>query len=218
MAEKEDTLDYLEMQAKFFEDVKLCPRAQALYWELMIDYAVCGYSMGEAFVGDYGDCYEIPTSPVEQIFQMAWYCFFARTANVTYAEMDKKHTEEDKSWIRICSKCGAFVCALKPQVKFTKDKKNYIVDFVLDFTETTSNKWMTPYQKLKYVIEIDGFEYHSSKKQVNYDYKREQELQMAGYKVVRFTGSQVYNSPYECVNTLVNIVEQDKEKEHKENE
>lgn len=41
--------------------------------------------------------------------------------------------------------------------------------------------------------------YHSNKEQMNYDYEREQDLQLAGYKIMRFTGSQIFNNPCECV-------------------
>lgn len=38
------------------------------------------------------------------------------------------------------------------------------------------------------------------------DYEREQDLQTAGYKVIRFMGSQVYNKPYSCIEKLITII------------
>lgn len=34
---------------------------------------------------------------------------------------------------------------------------------------------------------------------MNYDYERETALKLAGYDVLRFTGSQVFNTPFACV-------------------
>lgn len=98
-------------------------------------------------------------------------------------------------------------------------KNNYIADYVIDFSKLDGNNLpMYPaFNKLKYVIELDGFDYHSTKKQVNYDYEREQQLQMLGYKVVRFTGSQVFNKPYSCVHKLLTIVLNDMQKEIEKN-
>jgi very-short-patch-repair endonuclease len=49
------------------------------------------------------------------------------------------------------------------------------------------------------VIELDGHDYHSSKDQRNYDYERENNLKLEGYHVIRFTGSQVFKNPFDCV-------------------
>lgn len=72
--------------------------------------------------------------------------------------------------------------------------KKYCVDFYIE------------YNGKKYAIELDGFDYHSNKKQMNYDYKREQDLNELGYRVIRFTGSQVFNSPFDCAIKLLNII------------
>ena len=37
---------------------------------------------------------------------------------------------------------------------------------------------------------------------MNYDYERENELKLAGYDIMRFTGSQVYNNPLECIEKI----------------
>lgn len=56
------------------------------------------------------------------------------------------------------------------------------------------------------VIETDGKNWHSSKKQMNHDYKRENDLKLAGYDVMRFTGSQVYNKPFDCIYAVMDYV------------
>lgn len=76
------------------------------------------------------------------------------------------------------------------------NNKEYIADFCIlgvIVNEETINL------KRQIIIECDGFDYHSSKEQMNYDYERELDMKMAGYEVIRFTGTQIYNDPFNCV-------------------
>ncbi len=51
-----------------------------------------------------------------------------------------------------------------------------------------------------YVIECDGHDFHErTKEQAQRDKKRDRELQAAGYKVFRFTGSEIWRSRGECI-------------------
>ena len=50
----------------------------------------------------------------------------------------------------------------------------------------------------EFIIEIDGHEYHKTTDQREADYYRERQLQHMGYTVIRFTGTEVYHSPYNC--------------------
>lgn len=78
--------------------------------------------------------------------------------------------------------------------KYTNNR--YVVDFII--YGIRGEKGLKPL-----VIELDGKEYHSSKEQINYDYKRANELLRAGYIVMRFSGSQVYNGATACVRQAI---------------
>lgn len=133
-------------------------------------------------------------TPIEQIFNI---CFMRYVAKyVPIIEIDN------------ISLPMILEMELIPQEPIECGNYNYIADFVLDFSHTDDdcNFFYPTLKGLKYVIELDGMEYHSNKKQVNHDYEREQHLQMEGYKVVRFTGSQIYNKPYSCVHKLMCII------------
>ena len=56
------------------------------------------------------------------------------------------------------------------------------------------------------VVEIDGHEYHKTKEQRERDYKRERYLIRNGYLPVRFTGTEVFLDPHECVQELLTIM------------
>ena len=62
------------------------------------------------------------------------------------------------------------------------------------------------YLKNPIIIELDGHDYHSTKEQRNYDYERENNLKLAGYHVIRFTGSQVYRNPFDCLEKVYQYV------------
>lgn len=75
---------------------------------------------------------------------------------------------------------------LKPQCHIGK----YIVDFLY---------------KDKYVIEIDGKQYHEGDQRQN-DYIRERYLIQLGYKVIRFTATEVLLKGRNCITELMEIV------------
>jgi len=53
-------------------------------------------------------------------------------------------------------------------------------------------------------IEIDGHQWHEkTKEQARYDKERERRLVAAGWKILRFTGSEVFNDPHTCVTEAV---------------
>lgn len=61
--------------------------------------------------------------------------------------------------------------------------------------------------KPKIAIEVDGHDYHSSKDQRAYDAKRDRFLQSEGWKVIRFTGSEVYANTEAVVSEIKLIID-----------
>ena len=70
--------------------------------------------------------------------------------------------------------------------------KKYRVDFLV------------PSRKI--VIELYGYEHHKDKRKLTKDAQRERYLQMKGYQVLRFTGSEVYKDATQCVNEVLAII------------
>lgn len=57
------------------------------------------------------------------------------------------------------------------------------------------------------VIECDGYGFHQkTKKQVEKDNKREYDLKMNGWEILRFSGSEIYNEPMECADKIIKYV------------
>jgi very-short-patch-repair endonuclease len=65
------------------------------------------------------------------------------------------------------------------------------------------------YQPIRIVVEVDGHEWHErTKEQAARDKARDRELQIAGWKVLRFTGSEVWKDPAGCVRQLKSCIAQ----------
>lgn len=85
---------------------------------------------------------------------------------------------------------------------------NYRVDFLVELWGQNNNK---------YVIECDGYNFHEkTKEQIKYEKQRERFLVEEGYKVLRFSGSEIYSNFEKITQELVDIFE--KEYEGVENE
>lgn len=51
----------------------------------------------------------------------------------------------------------------------------------------------------KVAIELDGYEYHNSKEQFTKDRQRQRDMELAGWRFVRFSGSEIYKDVAACV-------------------
>ncbi len=58
----------------------------------------------------------------------------------------------------------------------------------------------------KTIIEVDGRAYHSSPEQRANDKQRQQFIEAQGYKVVRFSGKEIYHSPVSSVYKANNLI------------
>lgn len=64
------------------------------------------------------------------------------------------------------------------------------------------------------VIEIDGAAYHSTPEQLERDNHRQAYIESQGYRVIRFSASQVYHRPMHCVRRAQSLEEHHLEEAH----
>lgn len=57
------------------------------------------------------------------------------------------------------------------------------------------------------VIEIDGHDFHKTKEQRTRDAEQQRYLELNGWRVIRFTGSEVYKSVARCVNEAAGLID-----------
>ena len=88
------------------------------------------------------------------------------------------------------------------QKKINVNGKKYYIDFEFDCNDYLTNmifKDEIKNKNYKLAIECDGYEFHKkTKEQVQKDNEREFDLKMAGYDILRFSGTQIYNNPMKC--------------------
>jgi hypothetical protein len=55
--------------------------------------------------------------------------------------------------------------------------------------------WLPRKPEVKVIVECDGYKYHSGKHEFTSDRIRDRELQKAGYKVLRYSGAEIFHDP-----------------------
>lgn len=96
-----------------------------------------------------------------------------------------------------------------PQEQINANGHTYNVDFLITGTIWTKNSDEPEVEIDNIVIECDGHEFHNkTKTQVKRDNEREYNLKMAGYDILRFSGSQIYNDPMKCANDIFRYMEE----------
>lgn len=90
--------------------------------------------------------------------------------------------------------------SILPQKEVVVNDRKYRLDFLIECL--VDNK------KHLFAIECDGHEFHEkTKKQAARDKARERNLMSKGYKIIRFTGSEIWNDPGKCASDIVDIVQ-----------
>lgn len=96
----------------------------------------------------------------------------------------------------------------KPDIYFETQKEievnghTYRVDILIyygDILELENCK--------KLAVECDGHEFHEkTKAQTLYEKRRDRELMSAGYQIVHFTGSEIWNDPFKCAREVIDLL------------
>jgi len=76
--------------------------------------------------------------------------------------------------------------------------------------------WVPNDPSLKIIVECDGFQFHSSKTSFVNDKKRDRLFQLNGYRVIRYSGSEIWQDPIQVSSDLFDMLETlDEDKEQK---
>ena len=171
-----------ELDAMYFD--KLPQRCKEMFFEFLSCEFPYDVKSKEFFVDICPIYVEECKSPIEQIFIMAFNMVaFSKYFNyATYVN-------------------------LYPQEDIYVNGKHYVADFLFDtdFIDVEDHeKKINPF---KLVIECDGHEtHHSTKEQVKKDNERDFNLKKAGYDVLHFSGSQIFNEPYKCAEEVLDYI------------
>ena len=121
-------------------------------------------------------------------------------------------------WIAVHALCHANYVDVNCEAKYSKTGEleldagiyittqakigNYSVDFVLDQIGI-----MPDHMTTKIVVELDGHDFHDKdKKQRAYEKSRDRFLVKKGYKVLHFTGSEVFSDPFKVAHEALDML------------
>lgn len=117
-------------------------------------------------------------SPIEELFLVAFYLAAEEAGGVVFGAAPDG---DESAW---------FTMSLQETIL------RYRADFVVGLTEYPS--------ATRIVVECDGHDFHErTKEQAARDRKRDREMQAAGYRVFRFTGSEIYRDPFKCADEVL---------------
>ena len=100
-------------------------------------------------------------------------------------DISKTESPIEESFLTTAKNMGL---SLVPQVKIAE----YRVDFMVKGTQI--------------IIELDGYDYHSTTEQRQNDTMRDRKLTQLGYKVIRFTGKQIHTDVVKCVLEIIELI------------
>ncbi len=93
-------------------------------------------------------------------------------------------------WILMPAVRSEIVKFLKSQEEVQSNERNYRVDYAIFGDD------------IKIAVELDGFEFHGSRHAFSYDRLRQNDLQAAGWTILRFSYDSVRNETARCVSQL----------------
>lgn len=67
--------------------------------------------------------------------------------------------------------------------------------------------WVPGDERVKIIVECDGYAYHNSKDSFDNDRTRDRQLQLNGYRVIRFSGSQINKDPTAVTSELFDLLD-----------
>ena len=191
--------------------IEICEKAKAINDRAMdaIDryvadvVVICGFEVvpdlrslmnmrGEFFLKV---CSEVCESPIEQILfaEMYWGSY-----GICGHAMDVVCPSDEFSYGTILQE--RYSVAIMPQYKVRRNRVDFLLQarVKLDSGDT---------DMCQYAIECDGHDFHErTKEQAKRDRSRDRQLTDAGLKVLRFTGSEIYQDSHSCFQEIANSV------------
>lgn len=156
---------------------------------------------------DLGDALRRAESPIEQMFLMELANVCEHSAGVYFGEYGTKKYEQshmanhlkpfDVDKVIVCTDDASFCVAQQHEIDL--DGRTVRPDFSF-LTMGIVTHGAPPMICARIAVELDGHNWHErSKEQAKADKSRDRALAAAGWHVLRFTGSEIYEDPARCV-------------------
>lgn len=159
--------------------LRLPRMAQEQIWLDLAENKISGKDLFDSF---WFFKYNLCDSPIEVIFNY----YFDRVIHFDYKDYDFN---------------------LLPQEEILVANNHYRADFLIEcfwyeFNENKDIPVKEYYSKV--IVECDGHDFHEkTKAQVKRRNERDYNLQMGGYDLIHFSGSEIFNNPEECAKKVI---------------
>lgn len=127
-------------------------------------------------------------SEIERLFSTALYIYASVTLS-EYKAVFRADTDEKVEYAKSLKEHFNYLI-IRPQVNIEPAGR---VDFVIYAYDHVREQWR------QLVVECDGHPFHSTKEQLAKDKSRDRKARLADYDVFRFTGSELWQDPWKCV-------------------
>jgi len=191
--------DYLVLEHSEDEEELLVPGLRAILHHKIRDIAY-----------DLEDAINLSQSPIEKALFLAFIIVGREIfTTVTYVRNGVKSGDNDLRGMDILyiepqAQLGEYRVDFLLTVKETvPDHDNYRT--LLDGSEIPGNKELIR----KIIVECDGHDYHErTKDQAKKDKSRDRMLQKIGYRVFRYTGSEIWGDVFKCAQEVIEVLEE----------
>jgi hypothetical protein len=128
----------------------------------------------------------------------------ARLANECHTPIEFLLAAELENDLEALNLTGPIYHEIFCQSSIWVNGKKYRVDLLINSLPYQGDEVLP-----KLIIECDGHDFHEkTKEQSRSDKQRDRDLQMAGYRILRFTGSEIVKSPRRCATDIIRFMEQ----------
>lgn len=150
----------------------------------------CAQKLCGEYVGGFGEQLSICESPIEKMLLM----HLLHKVSLIETHRDHFYFDIDNIYVMF-----------SPRVSILSGKFRIDIAAEVEYRLPGEPQDKDP-RTMKFAIECDGFEFHSSKEQMQNDYQRERDIQIYGCHVIRFTGSEIFADPAKCAEEVFKII------------
>jgi len=113
-----------------------------------------------------------------------------------------EHENANHLFVSISKNTGRFeIWGLENQAEINIANRQFRVDFLISCYDSKTG------QMVSYCIEVDGHDFHEkTKEQARRDKQRDRLIQSVGYRILHFTGSEVYRNVTGVVDEILNHI------------
>lgn len=128
---------------------------------------------------------------------------FVRVAKSCESPLEFQLYQHILAYVKSFNEKGKEYFWVSNQCPIRANGHNYRADIMISVPGHENDKYSP-----RLIVEVDGHEFHEkTKEQAKKDKERDRNLQIEGFRVMHFTGSEVFHKSYECAKQVIQMLE-----------